>query len=76
MKMFPKDRYYINIECGNILTFREMIEEAAEMYDMDDFTNALELWDYYELTEIPVSDMVRLQEARSVVQAARERYDI
>ena len=30
MKMFPKDRYYINIECGNIVTYAEMLEEAQK----------------------------------------------
>ena len=75
--MFPKDRYYINIECGNIVTFAEMLKEAAELYDMDDYTNVLELWDYYELTDIPVKNGdERVREARQEVQAAKERYDI
>lgn len=76
MKMFPKDRYYINIECGNIVTYAEMLEEAAELYDMDDYTNVLELWDYYELTDIPVNSAARLQEARAVVENERARHDI
>lgn len=76
MKMFPTDRYYINIECGNIVTFREMLEEAAELYDMDDYTNVLELWDYYELTDIPVNSAARLQDARAVVENERARHDI
>ena len=75
MKQFPKDRYYINIECGNIVTFAGMLEEAAELYDMDDYTNVLELWDYYELTDIPVKNGdERLQEARKIVEQNRERF--
>lgn len=74
MKMFPTDRYYINIECGNIVTFREMLEEAAELYDMDDYTNVLELWDYYELTDIPVEQ--GKDEIAAAVEEARRRYDI
>lgn len=70
------DRYYINIENGNIVTFREMLEEAAELYDMDDYTNVLELWDYYELTDIPVNSAARLQDARAVVENERARHDI
>lgn len=73
-KMFPKDRFYINIENGNILTFREMIEEAAELYDMDDYTNVLESWDYYELTDIPVKQ--GKYEISAAVEEARRRYDI
>jgi hypothetical protein len=73
MKMFPTDRYYINIENGNIVTFREMLEEAAELYDMDDYTNVLELWDYYELTDIPVEQ--GREQLREAVEYARERFD-
>jgi uncharacterized Zn finger protein len=25
--------------------------EAAELYDLDDFTNACEFWEYYEIIE-------------------------
>ena len=73
------DRYYINIENGNIVTYAEMLEEAAELYDMDDYTNVLELSDYYELTDIPVNSVnsaAWLQEARDVVENERERHDI
>lgn len=55
MKGFAKDRLYMNIETGELLTYAEMIHEAEEMYDFGDWTNALELWDYYELTDIPAS---------------------
>lgn len=53
--MFRTDLLYMNIETGELLTYAEMIHEAEEMYDFDDWTNALELWDYYELTDIPAS---------------------
>lgn len=55
MKGFPKKRLYMNIETGELLTYSEMCDEAAELYDFDDLTNALELWEYYELTDIPAS---------------------
>lgn len=55
MKGFPKKRLYMNIETGELLTYSEMIYEAEELYDFDDWTNALELWEYYELTDIPAS---------------------
>lgn len=51
---FPKNVYYMNLENGNLLTYSEMLEEAAELYDMDDWTNIVELWEYYDATEIPV----------------------
>ena len=38
-----------NRECGNILTYNEMIEEYCEMYDGDDPTNPLDWEIYYEL---------------------------
>jgi hypothetical protein len=54
-EMFRTDLLYMNIETGELLTYAEMIHEAEEMYDFDDWTNALELWDYYELSDIPAS---------------------
>ena len=51
---FPRRFYYRNLETGELLTKAEMLEQAAEMYDFDDWTNAVELWEYYELTDIPV----------------------
>lgn len=39
---------YQNIECGNILTKNEMLEEARELYDMDD-TNIVDLSEYYRI---------------------------
>lgn len=38
-----------NRECGNILTYDEMIEEYREMYDGDDSTNPFGWETYYEL---------------------------
>jgi hypothetical protein len=28
------------------------MDEAMELYDLDDFTNACELWEYYEIIEL------------------------
>lgn len=53
---FPRRRYYMNLETGELLTYREMIEQAEELYDFGDYTNALELLEYYELTDIEVVD--------------------
>lgn len=55
MRGFPKNRLYENLETGELLTYSEMIREAEELYDFSDWTNALELWEYYELTGIPAS---------------------
>lgn len=38
-----------NRECGNILTYDEMIEEYREMYDGDDPTNPFGWEEYYEV---------------------------
>ena len=51
---FPRTRYYMNLETGELLTYREMVEQAAELYDLDDWTNALGLLEYYELTDIEI----------------------
>ena len=45
-----------NIECGNIFDynkkgFAEARAEAAEMYDLDDDTNACDFWEYYQIIE-------------------------
>ena len=52
--MFPRKYYYMNLETGELLTRAQMLIQAEEEYDFDDWTNAVELWDYYELTNIPV----------------------
>lgn len=67
------DRYYINIENGNIVTFREMLEEAAELYDVGDDTNPCGWEEYYELTDIPVEQ--GREQLRAAVEYARERFD-
>lgn len=46
-----------NIECGNIFDIteqglRELREEASELYDLDDETNLMDLWDYYKVIEV------------------------
>lgn len=52
--MFPRKFYYMNIETGELLTKGQMLVQAEEEYDFGDYTNIMELWDYYELTDIPV----------------------
>lgn len=46
---------WMNREHGHLLTYAEMIEEAAELYDIGDDTNAVALEEYYEDTgdEVP-----------------------
>ena len=53
---FPRKYYYMNLETGELLTREQMMAEAAEQYDMDDWTNAVELWEFYTLTDIPVEN--------------------
>lgn len=50
-------RYLMNIECGNIYPatmggVQAAVQEAREMYDYDDNTNAVSIWEYYKLIEI------------------------
>ena len=44
--------YYMNLETGELLTYKQMIEQAEELYDFGDWTNALELCEYYEKTDV------------------------
>ena len=53
---FPSRCYYINLETGELLTKAEMLTQAAEMYDFDDWTNVVELWEYYDTTDIPIDE--------------------
>ena len=50
---FQKMRNWIfqNIECGNILTYSEMIEEWAEMYDGGDPTNPAGWEEHYKVVQ-------------------------
>lgn len=52
---FPRNVCYMNLETCEIMIYKRMIKEAAELYDFDDWTNAVELWEYYDTTDIPVS---------------------
>ena len=50
-------KYIQNIQCGNIFPYTregmtEAKAEAAELYDLDDWTNALEFWEYYEVIDL------------------------
>lgn len=45
---------YVNITTGELLTRSQMLKQAAEEYDMDDFTNILELTEYYEKLAQPI----------------------
>lgn len=42
--------YYMSKETGELLTWDEMLTQAAEWYDIGDDTNACGLDDYYEMT--------------------------
>lgn len=44
--------YFMNNENGNILTWDEMMEEAAELYDLDDPTCPFGWDEYYTLVEM------------------------
>ena len=50
------DKYYQSKENGNLLTYDEMIKEAAELYDVGDPTNSLSWQDYYTKTSISVDN--------------------
>lgn len=39
---------YINLDTGTILTRREMLIEAEEVYGLDEWTPASELYNYYD----------------------------
>ena len=47
---------YMNKESGELLTFSEMVEQAAEQYDMDDPTNGCKLDEYYERVQVDVTE--------------------
>ena len=47
--------FYMDIWTGELLTLAGMLDKAVQDYDFDDWTNALELTEYFELTNIPVA---------------------
>ena len=47
MKLMKSIYYYRNRECGNLLTFEEMLAEWKELYDGGDPTNPLGWMEYY-----------------------------
>ena len=46
---------WMNRDYGHLLTYDEMVEEARELYDIGDDTNAVDLFEYYADTgdEVP-----------------------
>ena len=44
--------YFQNIECGNILTYQEMLQEFMELYDGGDPTNPARWEDHYRYIDI------------------------
>ena len=62
--MFPKNFYYMSIENGNLVSYWEMLVEAEELYDFGDTTNMLEIWEYYELTNIPCDPRTEYEKYR------------
>lgn len=42
-----KQMCYQNRECGNVLTYSEMLQEWAELYDGGDPTNSIPWTEYY-----------------------------
>ena len=47
MKKDRTKRMYMNLEAGNILSYKEMLKEAAELYDCGDCCNVVPLSEYY-----------------------------
>lgn len=47
MRGFPKSAEYVNLETMEILSYLQMIHEAEERYEFDEWTPASELWNYY-----------------------------
>ena len=40
--------YFMNRETGELLTYKEMIVEGEELYDLNEDTNVLEYLEYYK----------------------------
>lgn len=47
---------WMNNETGELLTYKEMRQQANEWYDLDDDTNACDLSEYYTDTGDPVPE--------------------
>ena len=52
----PKNVLWMDIDTGELLTYSEMIYKCENEYDMDDYTNILEIFDIFEPTNIIYSD--------------------
>ena len=46
--------YYMDLQYGDLLTVDDMLDRLEAEYGFDDFTPMSELWNYFELTELPV----------------------
>ena len=46
--------YYMDLQHGDMLTVDDMLDRLEAEYGFDDFTPMSELWNYFELTELPV----------------------
>lgn len=67
-----RNYYYQNNSTGELLTYNQMIKQAEEIYDFDDYTNVLELLEYYELTDMKI---VR-NNYNLYLDSEQEKYDV
>ena len=51
-----KKTYYMDRQTGEIMTYRQMLENGARDYDLDDPTNCLDYPEYYEQMEVEIDD--------------------
>ena len=47
--------YYMDLQNGDLLTVGEMLDRLEAEYGFSDFTPMSELWNYFDLTDYPVS---------------------
>ena len=51
---FPKNKCYMNLETGELVSFSQAMQQLETEYDFDDYTPMSEFWEYFDITEIPV----------------------
>lgn len=49
--LYPKNVLWMNLDTGELVSYSEMLHQCETEYDFDDFTNMLEIFEYFEPVE-------------------------
>ena len=50
--LYPKNVYWMDLQTGELVTYKKMLDILENEFDFNDYTNCLEIFEYFESTDI------------------------